>query len=716
MKKLVKNPVIQIFLMGALLGAVFFLGIYGFEVLDVTNDKWLLTGWDLQQHYIGWKYFRNADWTFPVGMHNGLTYPYNISVLYTDSIPLFAIFFKMLSPVLPETFQYFGMFGMMCFILNGGIGAVLVAKINRSRIFCLLGSVFFILSTPVLQRLFGLLSEDSRHTSLAAHFLILASLGIWMYREKFQEYWKGALAFSVIGVLCVMIQMYMIFIVGGVMCGYLLHGLLKDKDWKRVIIVFASFMVSSLAAFFIIGGFTSVLKSTANGFGIYSANINALFNPYNYSTFFGKRPWGIGQYEGFCYLGLGIIVLYGLCGVLFLARRVKNGGLRGIKVRWKEIYKNHRAGIISLTVVVVVFWGLALTSTVCYGERTVLWIYVPEKLLELLSVIRSSGRFMWVIMYLFMLFGLYMVTRRLRNTKLQKVILIVCVCLQIADLAKPVVNIHRQYASEPVEEDIYTKDAFWKTKLADYKHIVYYPLGSCGFYQMLQVGTKASYFDLDMNYFYTSRFYEDKLVKEEDKRNKKIFENNELAEDTVYITNYATAHKYKDRCHLYQVDNLIVALKNPVEGLKPYNDVYVSEDDPLLELDFSYTGLGNALAHKGWNLPDYGEDGMWTSNQSVVRLYSGGARRVHVAIEYEAGRRKGTTTVKVNGSLKYKINNKSSGIAEFDTTLKETVNEKKQIGVNWLFFNTNEVHRVKVRGGKEERGIFVKKITVTYLE
>ena len=41
------------FLIGALIGAVLFVLIYGFSVLNVTNDAWLMTGKDLQQHYIG---------------------------------------------------------------------------------------------------------------------------------------------------------------------------------------------------------------------------------------------------------------------------------------------------------------------------------------------------------------------------------------------------------------------------------------------------------------------------------------------------------------------------------------------------------------------------------------------------------------------------------------------------------------------------------------
>ena len=105
---------------GAAVGFVLFLIVYGFRVLDFTYDGWLLTGKDLQQHYLGWKFFRKSPWTFPLGMHDSFTVPDSVSVLYTDSIPLFALFFKLLSPILPETFQYFGLFGLMCYILNGG--------------------------------------------------------------------------------------------------------------------------------------------------------------------------------------------------------------------------------------------------------------------------------------------------------------------------------------------------------------------------------------------------------------------------------------------------------------------------------------------------------------------------------------------------------------------------------------------------------------------
>lgn len=717
MNKIAKSNFIKYFTIGALIGAVFFVCIYGFGVLNVVNDDWLLTGRDLQQHYIGWKFFRASDWTFPLGDHNGLTYPYKVSVLYTDSIPLFAIFFKLLSPILPETFQYFGLFGLMCYVLNGGLASVLIAKFNKSKIFCALGSVFFILSTPVLQRLFGLLTENSRHTSLAAHFLILGAFGVWMYRDKFKNRWSAALAYSILGVLCVTIQMYIIFIVGGIMCGYLLHCILREKDWKRFFIVFGSFAVSSLLAFFVVGGFTSTLIATGEGYGRYSANMNALINPYHYSSFLGALPWFYDQYEGFSYVGLGIICMYLICAVVLIVKAIKVGSMKKVRAIIRSKYRRHRNGIRSLLCIIVVFWGLALSTIICWGQRTVVQIFPPGWMKDLLDIIRSSGRFMWVIMYLVMLLGLYLVVRYISNKKLQKVIVAICVCVQLIDLFAPVKRIHEQYTSNPVEDERFADDNFWKEGLANYKHIVYFPISSYGLYHMMQIGTKASYHDVDVNYFYMSRFLSDDTAEAQNKATRKLFVSGELAEDTLYLIDYYNAHKYKDKCYLYEVDNTIIAVKNPIAGLKPYNDVYISKEEPQVELEFSYTGLGRKFAHNGWNTPYYTDTGMWTSSQSVIRVYSGGAKKVRISLEYEGGKRKGETVIKFNGKKKAKIDdNRKSGVVTFEAELKETVNERKYKGLNWLFLNTEKTFKAKQENEEQNRAIYVKKMTVTYLE
>lgn len=323
---------------------------------------------------------------------------------------------------------------------------------------------------------------------------------------------------------------------------------------------------------------------------------------------------------------------------------------------------------------------------------------------------------MWVIMYLVMILALYLVTKLIRNKKISLVIVLLCVCVQMADLAKPILAIHNQYTSDAVEDDTLAADEFWETQLGDFKHVVYFPVNGYGLYQMMQIGTKASNVGVDVNYFYMSRFLTSKLVKQEKKRLREIFDSNQLDDDTLYILDYQNAHLYRDRCNIYEIDNKIVACKRVLNGVKKYQDVYLSVESPLVELELSYDGLGRKQAHRGWNEPEYGDDGMWTSEQSVVRVLSGGAKKAHITIEYEKGKKRGKTKITFNGKEKGYINNKESGVFEFDADLKETVSDKKSKYINWLFFNTDDTFNVKPKDEVLRCGIYVKKITISYVE
>ena len=98
---------LMLFSAGIILGAIIFFIIYGFKILNPTYDDWIFSkGGDFAQHYLGWKFYRQSEWHFPIGLIDGLNGDGQISFMFTDSIPLFALFFKILSPIIPETFQY----------------------------------------------------------------------------------------------------------------------------------------------------------------------------------------------------------------------------------------------------------------------------------------------------------------------------------------------------------------------------------------------------------------------------------------------------------------------------------------------------------------------------------------------------------------------------------------------------------------------------------
>ena len=62
-KRITSRDIRNVFLLGGLAGMLVFIACYGVSILDVTNDAWLLSGEDITQHYIGWKFYRASEWT-----------------------------------------------------------------------------------------------------------------------------------------------------------------------------------------------------------------------------------------------------------------------------------------------------------------------------------------------------------------------------------------------------------------------------------------------------------------------------------------------------------------------------------------------------------------------------------------------------------------------------------------------------------------------------
>ncbi len=88
-------------------GSLYALMVMGRGPLNPRNIDWL--GEDGSQHYIGWELLRqDPHWHWPLMYTNRWGYPVGDSVALVDVNPWMAIPFKLLSPLLPEPFQYFG--------------------------------------------------------------------------------------------------------------------------------------------------------------------------------------------------------------------------------------------------------------------------------------------------------------------------------------------------------------------------------------------------------------------------------------------------------------------------------------------------------------------------------------------------------------------------------------------------------------------------------
>ncbi len=397
----------NIFICGGI-GALAFVFLYGLDTLHVTFDQWILNGYveeDIIQHYAGWMAFRDSPFCFPLGLAQNLGYPSGVAISFTDSIPLISLFFKCFSKILPETFQFFGWYTLGCFVMQGAAAGLLAGLFTKKRWGIFGISILFVFSPILIERAF-------RHTALASQWLILLALYFYFWGRRTQRIpWM----FLVLDFLCVGIHPYFLPMVCGIQAAWTLdwgmQNLRLGKGAGSLKVTGGTllfFWVGSILAIgvwgYLLGLFGSGMSGASGGFGYYSMNLNAPVNP----SSIGMEGWSAflpvlgqlsGNYDGFNYLGAGVLVFGGAAVLERVVCLVREGRLS----RFVKSY----GGLLLFLVFCCLF---ALSNVVTLGEQELFRIPLPEAVERLCSVFRSSGRMFYpVYEMLFLMAGLFAV-------------------------------------------------------------------------------------------------------------------------------------------------------------------------------------------------------------------------------------------------------------------------------------------------------------------
>ena len=544
----------------ALIATAIFLWLYGARVLNPFYTDWLMNGQDLTQHYLGWAAYRNGSWQFPrIGLTDQLMYPDHSSVIFTDSIPAFAVFFKLFRNVLPENFQYFGWWGLMCFILQGVFALKLLRRYlphdaAGDRIWTILMGTMFVLAPVEVFRMFV-------HTSLGGQWLILAALDICCAGEK-ESCRRLSIKWTVLGILCCFTHIYILFMCGILFAAACVRQLLRRKSLLAPALMMLSFLFFCFASIYVLGGFSSHMRSKDGGLGEYGLNLNSLFNPHGWSWILPDLPMGSGSMEEFAWPGLGFLVLMAvaLAGILFC----KN--IRAMLCR-------HLSLLLCLTAACVVLTVTAISPKVYAGNTLLFEIPLSDGLRSLWSVFRSSGRLFWPVLYILMT-GSAIIVRRMLPQNVRDaaggksvsasafagILAAVIFCVQIADIHVQLLQRHETYRQE-VTYNSSLQDPIWEKLAADpeVQHVVlctrFLGLNNWSLVQW------ALYHGYSLNDYYFGRT--DEGVYE-----KYMREYYSKPDDTmVYIWAADKAETASDYAlHFYQADNMIIGTMQPVEG------------------------------------------------------------------------------------------------------------------------------------------------------
>ena len=441
--------------LAALSGLGFAFYRFGLHVLDPGNIAWLRG--DSTWHFLVWHVFRREPYGFPPGEVRGYLAPLGTSLGSADALPLLAFLLKPLSPLLGTNFQYLGLWIFLSYTLQGVFGYLLARVFCKNRWLALLFGLFFLLSPVMIFR--------AGHVALASHWLILFAL--WHYfatagNETFQRR-RYAVLWLMIVLLGGLVHPYL------AVMGYAVAFVSLWREWRfgRLALGYGLGLLAGMSGVLALVWWLEGLLSggqelAAWGFDYFFMNLNAPFNPLGRSRFLPTLPLPGGQYEGFAYFGLGMLVL----GAAALVLLVRSSGVRTFPRVLRRFY---RAGHLPLLILAFGFFLFSLGKTVSLGDRVLFDFGLFANFKTLVSSFRAPGRFFWPVYYLVFTAVLAVLVRKL-PARTAAIVLGAALALQVTDL-----KINMPFLEDTRTFSEHLNDSRWQELAAQFETLAVIP-------------------------------------------------------------------------------------------------------------------------------------------------------------------------------------------------------------------------------------------------
>ena len=437
-------------------GTFAFFSFIGAGALLPKNIAWLNEG-DPATFYLGWSFFRHTPWSIPLGLNPHYGLELSSSILFSDSNPLLAFLFKPFSALLPEPFQYFGLWLLICFVLQAWFAYQLMSLISKNDLIRLLGASFFICAPTLIWRMQG-------HYSLSGHFLILAAL----YLALMPSLQRRIIYWAVLLVMAALIHPYLLVMVGALWCADCLDRLIHAGWSLKCLWFFLSLFLEGTIIFGLVffacwqaGYFAVISDLISSGYGEYRMNVLSIIDPQGTSYLLPDLAKNGNSFEGFNYLGLGVILLG--CSILFYALPTSFAKCTQLIFRGIGKWPALALGLLCLT-------AFAITHLVGIGSFEYN-ISLPQSIINIANHFRASGRMFWPAYYFMILTILYFVIR-LFSTRVAIILLTLALLIQYIDASKMWLDLRAKYSAPPSTAWPHSMtDSFWNRAGLQYKKV-----------------------------------------------------------------------------------------------------------------------------------------------------------------------------------------------------------------------------------------------------
>ena len=440
------------------IGIATFGALTNWKILNPLFVRWLYWG-DPSTSYLGWQFFRKTPlFQFPIGASPNYGVGFASSIMYTDSVPLIAIPLKYVSFLLPNEFQYFGIWILAALILQSWFAWKIISRFISNTMLALFGVVLFT-NAPIL--IYRMVHEGSGHIGFIGQFLILWSLHLYFERVTSIKRWLALLGISPLVCLGLVPMVFVVFL------GWLLQRLIQNSIsvLKRSLQVLAELLsgVAITIGVMWITGALMVSNPSDSGFGTYRTSLTSLFDPKVNNTFsfskllpdLGNLP---GSEEGFAFLSITVITLL----------------LISIPIVFKgnhPFLSQNNIGLILATIGMGVF---SLSNRISVLQRELFVYPIPSQIRKLIDPFRSSGRFVWPLIYVLILFGLISLMTLIQNRKnLGYLVLVVLLSVQIFESIGIFNNVQQRFTEIKFAPQLTSPR--WDELAQNYDHLVAVP-------------------------------------------------------------------------------------------------------------------------------------------------------------------------------------------------------------------------------------------------
>lgn len=584
------------------LGIVSFLIVVGPRVLNPMNIAWLEVG-DPATNYLGWLFFRNSPWTFPIGLNPRYGLELSSSILYSDSNVLLALLFKPFSSLLPTPFQYFGIWLLVCFCLQAWFSWKLIGLISDNVLIRLLGSGLFIFSPPMIAR-------NHYVINLSSHFLIIAAL----YISFNPTMSRRRLSWGVLLAVSAMVHPYLLVMISLIWTADLSRRALKEEvlTWSVVITELAILLIIVGIICWQSGYFSIDDGGSIGGFGYYRMNLLSILDSNGWSYLLKDIAAAEdGEYVGFNYLGSGVLFL------LISAIPILIGS-------WSQFIHTVKK-YVYLFILLLCLSVYAVSNNIGFGPLDFAYYYLPDSVLKVFGIVRASGRMFWPVFYAIIFSIVFLVVQMYKKRTI--IFLTLAFIIQVVDTSAGWREVRKGLMAD--QSRMWSTsliDSFWKEAAEKYKKVRHI-LPSNLVEGWKSLATYAGINGLGTDAVYLSRV-DNMAVTDAQKKASRILRSGDFEQDSLYILaddslRRAAISVDKDSTLLAKIDGLNIVApgwKSCMECSHIENEITLSDFLTPLKYGerflFGHQDSGVYYLDDGWSYPE--DWGTWSNGSSAT--------------------------------------------------------------------------------------------------